>query len=166
MGQVEFGKLVSQRMSELGISQRRLGSRLGELSDGSNFDSSAIRAVKDGLRRLTHELVSRLIEELKMTPEQADEAWAASGLLPPGVTAEELRQLRSFRRAPVAAQPEKLTGWKPVPAGQPAPAPAPRVPLPSDLGALREFDELVRRNGRGRRRLRSLTAVTAVTPAA
>jgi transcriptional regulator with XRE-family HTH domain len=94
MGAVEFGKLVSQRMDDLGMSQRRLASRLGELSDGSLFDSTSIRHIREGKRRPTHELVGRLIEILHLEP---GEAWAASGLLPPGVSAEELRQLQSFR---------------------------------------------------------------------
>jgi transcriptional regulator with XRE-family HTH domain len=111
MGQVEFGKLVSQRMDQVGISQRRLASRLGELSDGSLFDSTSIRTIREGQRRLNHELVNRLIEILSMDP---DEAWAASGLLPPGVTAEELRQLRSFRRAAVVAGEIPLTRRYPV----------------------------------------------------
>jgi transcriptional regulator with XRE-family HTH domain len=100
MGAVEFGKLVSRRMNELGMSQRRLASRLGELSDGSLFDSTSIRTLKKGQRRLTHELVARLIEILHMDP---GEAWAASGLLPPGVSAEELRQLQSFRERHLTA---------------------------------------------------------------
>jgi transcriptional regulator with XRE-family HTH domain len=101
MGQREFGELVSRRMEEVGISQRRLASRLGELSDGSLFDSTSIRTIREGQRRLTHELVARLILILDM---DSAEAWAASGLLPPGVSAEDLRQVERFRRAAQEAE--------------------------------------------------------------
>lgn len=106
MAAKEFGKLVSDRMEELGLSQRRLAARMGELPDGSLYDATSIRTVREGQRRLTHELISRLIDILGLDP---DEAWAASGLLPPGVSAEELRQLRRFRADVVARQPRETT---------------------------------------------------------
>jgi transcriptional regulator with XRE-family HTH domain len=90
----EFGDLVSRRMIEKDISQRRLAARLGELPDGTLFDSTGIRVLKEGKRRLTRNLVARLIDLLDLDP---DEAWATAGLLPPEVSADELRQLRRFR---------------------------------------------------------------------
>ena len=106
MGAREFGTLVSDRMGQLRLSQNRLASRLGELPDGRIFDATQIRMIREGRRRLDQPLVARLIEILDLDP---DEAWAASGLLPPEVSAEELRQLRQFRLAAVgAAQAEKV----------------------------------------------------------
>jgi len=116
MGAREFGTLVSDRMGQLRLSQNRLASRLGELPDGRIFDATQIRMIREGRRRLDQPLVARLIEILDLDP---DEAWAASGLLPPEVSAEELRQLRQFRLAAVgAAQAEKVMPGKLVLAGQ------------------------------------------------
>ncbi len=118
MGAREFGTLVSDRMGQLRLSQNRLASRLGELPDGRIFDATQIRMIREGRRRLDQPLVARLIEILDLDP---DEAWAASGLLPPEVSAEELRQLRQFRLAAVgAAQAEKVMPGKLVLAGQTA----------------------------------------------
>jgi integrase len=46
MGAKEFGGLVDHRMAELGISQRRLAMRLGELSDGRIFEATQIRLIR------------------------------------------------------------------------------------------------------------------------
>jgi len=101
-------------MDQLELSQNRLASRLGELADGRIFDATQIRLIRQGRRRLDQMLVARLIEILGLDP---DEAWAASGLLPPEVTAEELRKLRSFRAASVATTPSGVTDRKPAIAG-------------------------------------------------
>jgi transcriptional regulator with XRE-family HTH domain len=66
MSAKEFGDLVDHRMAELEISQRRLAMRLGELSDGRIFEATQIRLIREGRRRLDHELVQRLIDVLDM----------------------------------------------------------------------------------------------------
>lgn len=95
MSALEFGQLVEAALEKSGISQRRLASRLGELPDGSVFDSTQIRLIRQGRRGLTHDLVTRLIDLLALDP--AD-AWSAAGLWPPDLTAQEYRQHRVARR--------------------------------------------------------------------
>src|SRR6266542_4728386 len=72
-----------------------LSRAIGLLPGDKGFDAKQVWRLRRGERRnLSRDLVARLIEILGLDP---DDAWAASGLLPPEVTAEELRQLRRFR---------------------------------------------------------------------
>jgi hypothetical protein len=91
MGAREFGRLVSERMDHVGISQNRLASRLGELPDGRIFDATQIRLIREGKRRLDQELVRRLIDLLDLDPA---EGWEASGLWPPDLDLESYRRFR------------------------------------------------------------------------
>ena len=91
MSAKEFGALMERRMAELGISQNRLASRLGELEDGRIFDATQVRLIREGRRRLDHVLVQRLIELLAMDEAQA---WAAAGLWPPDLDLEGYRRYR------------------------------------------------------------------------
>lgn len=108
-----FGELVEHRMAELGISQNRLASRLGELSDGRVFDATQIRLLREGRRRLDHELVQRLIDALDL---DADEAWHAAGLWPPDLDVEGYRRFRHQLAAVGATtdQPDPKNGrsWR------------------------------------------------------
>jgi len=92
-----------------------LSRAIGLLPGDKGFDAKQVWRLRRGERRnLSRDLVARLIEILGLDP---DDAWAASGLLPPEVTAEELRKLRSFRAAGVATTPSGVTDRKPAIAG-------------------------------------------------
>lgn len=98
----EFGPLVKRAARAKGLSQGRLGYLLTD-DDGPFIDSSRVRLLYEGKWRLTHATVERLIDLLAPYLDPA-EAWAASGLLPPGVDADMLRRLDLFAsRTPVAA---------------------------------------------------------------
>ncbi len=77
-----------------------LSRAIGLLPGDKGFDAKQVWRLRRGERRsLSRELVARLIEVLGLDP---DEAWAAAGLLPPEVRAEDLRQMRRFRAAVAA----------------------------------------------------------------
>ncbi len=96
MGATEFGRLMGRAMAERGISQNRLASRLGELPDGRIFDATQIRLIRQGRRRLDHQLVQRLIELLDLDPA---EAWATAGLWPPDLDMDGYRRHRLTARS-------------------------------------------------------------------
>jgi hypothetical protein len=101
MSAQKFGAYVERRMAELGISQNRLASRLGELSDGRVFDATQVRMIREGRRRLDEELVGKLIELLDM---DRAEAWHQAGLWPPDLDVAKYRSLMARRPAmPVLA---------------------------------------------------------------
>jgi|GEM_PF-3287486 len=105
MGAKEFGQLVTDRMEELGLSQNRLASRIGELEDGRIFDATQVRMLREGRRRLDHPLVARLIQVLGLDADPAVEmqAWEAAGLWPPGLSAEDVTDLSERRAARLMA---------------------------------------------------------------
>ncbi len=127
----EFGPLVKRAAKAKGLSQGRLGYLLTD-DDGPFIDSSRVRLLYEGKWRLTHATVERLIDLLAPYLDPA-EAWAASGLLPPGVTADMLRKLDMHLVAAAASEhsPGKH-GLYLVPAAE----------LPTDA----ELDDLIRRN--------------------
>lgn len=90
-----FGRLMRTGMTHKNITQRRLGRMLSVDPDGPIFDATTIRMLQHGERRLTPELVATLIDVLEL---DWAEAWVASGLMPPEVTAEELRKIDPKRR--------------------------------------------------------------------
>jgi hypothetical protein len=123
MGAPEFGRLVDQKMQQTDMSQARLAVLVGELSDGRVLNETQVRRIREGERRLDEELVGRLIAALDLDPE---EAWEASGLWPPGLTAQHLRQVKLFMRprtpalatAASAATPRRRRTDRQVASGQ------------------------------------------------
>lgn len=101
MGAIEFGQLISQRMRELGLSQNRLGARIGELPDGRFFDATQVRMLREGRRRLDQMLVERIIHVLELDTDPATElkAWRTAGLWPPYLEPEDLPDLSELRAA-------------------------------------------------------------------
>lgn len=95
MSAQKFGNYVGRRMAELGISQNRLASRLGELSDGRVFDATQIRMIREGRRRLDEELVGKLVDLLQM---DRAEAWFLAGLWPPDLDLATYRSMRERRK--------------------------------------------------------------------
>lgn len=98
MGAKEFGQLVSDRMDELGWSQNKVARRFGELPDGRGLDSTQVRLLKEGQRRLDHALVERLIHVLGLDEDPATElkAWEAAGLWPPGYSTGDVVDLSEW----------------------------------------------------------------------
>ena len=128
----EFGPLVKRAAKAKGLSQGRLGYLLTD-DDGPFIDSSRVRLLYEGKWRLTHETVERLINILAPHLDAA-EAWAAAGLLPPGMTADHLRKLHlvaSNDRRLVATTSDGVTTRK-----------HPTFPVERGLG------DLIRRNRR------------------
>jgi len=134
----EFGPLVKRAAAAKGISQGRLGYLLTD-DDGRFIDSSRVRLPYEGKWRLTQATVQRLIRILSPYLDPA-EAWAAAGLLPPGMTADMLRKLDLV-----------TTGARAVLPGSVA------LPVSSELG------QLIRRNRRhsDRRHLHLVKPVAA-----
>jgi hypothetical protein len=95
MGAKEFGQLVADRMDELGWSQNKVARRFGELPDGRGLDSSQVRVIKEGGRRLDHALVERLIHVLGLDENPTAElrAWATAGLWPEDLNPEDITDL-------------------------------------------------------------------------
>lgn len=89
----EFGQLIRAAMQDKGLSQGKVAALVG-LYDGDRYlDATQVRLLMTGERKPTRGLVQRLVEVLDLDP---PEAWAAAGLLPPGVTADMLRRLDVF----------------------------------------------------------------------
>jgi len=101
VGAREFGQLVSGRMRELGWSQNKVARRFGELPDGRGLDSTQVRLLKEGQRRLDHPLVERLIHVLGWDEDPATElkAWARAGLWPEDLNPEDITDLSELRTA-------------------------------------------------------------------
>jgi hypothetical protein len=127
-----FGALMRAGLKRTGISQGKLGGRISDFEHGPVYDASAVRMLMSGQRRLNHKIVGQIIDILEL---DWAEAWAASGLLPPDVSAEELdtiltrrrgarRDRRSDREIPTDAAPASAvvraesgrTGDRPEPA--------------------------------------------------
>jgi transcriptional regulator with XRE-family HTH domain len=90
-----FGRLMKAGMTRKGVTQRRLGRMLSVDPEGPIYDATTIRMIQQGDRRLTHELVAMIVELLEL---DWAEAWAASGLLPPDVSAADLEIIQARRR--------------------------------------------------------------------
>lgn len=90
-----FGHLMREGLRRTGISQGKLGGRISDFEHGPVYDASAIRMLMSGQRRLTHKIVAQIIDILGL---DWAEAWAASGLLPPDVSAAELELIQARRR--------------------------------------------------------------------
>lgn len=105
MGAKEFGQLISDRMDELGWSQNKVARRFGELPDGRGLDSSQVRVIKEGGRRLDHALVERLIHVLGLHEDPATElrAWKVAGLWPEHLEPEDFTDISELRAARVEA---------------------------------------------------------------
>lgn len=97
MGTKDFGQLTKQAARAKGMSQGRLGYLL-TTPDGPFFDASQVRSIYLGHRRLTPELVERLIEILHPHLDPY-EAWPAAGLKPPRLRPEHLRRLDELLRS-------------------------------------------------------------------
>jgi hypothetical protein len=100
MGTYEFGQYVDRTIREKGWPQGLVAVKIGTLPDGRYFNDKGIERIRTGGRRLDHMLVQRLIEVLDLDPA---EAWSAAGLLPPDITAEELRTLIAHPQEPALA---------------------------------------------------------------
>lgn len=94
MGAREFGQMVEQAMKQRRMSQARLAVLVGELPGEKVLNETQIRRIREGGRRLEPVLVGRLIEVLGLDPLPA---WQAAGLWPPGITADDLSELRAAR---------------------------------------------------------------------
>jgi hypothetical protein len=90
-----FGKLMRAGLKRTGISQGKLGGRNSDFQNGPIYDASAIRMLMAGQRRLNHKIVTEIIDILGL---DWAEAWAASGLLPPDVSAADLEVIQAHRR--------------------------------------------------------------------
>jgi hypothetical protein len=102
VGAEEFGALIEAlrrthnwTLAELSDAWGRIPKSAGGID--KPLSETGAKRVLEGRRRLTRGFVQHSIEQLGQFGLNPDEAWAASGLLPPGVSAEELRQLRMFR---------------------------------------------------------------------
>lgn len=128
MGAREFGQIVSDRMDELDWSQNKVARRFGELPDGRGLDSTQVRLIKEGQRRLDHALVERLIQVLGLDEDPAVElkAWEAAGLWPPGYSigdVSDLSERLTTRR--MAAQAGSPRGGQDAATGPPTDQPIP-----------------------------------------
>jgi len=91
VGGAEFGRLIDRRLNELGWSSGRLSVALGILANGKHIDSAQVRRLRRGEQRhITRELLELLVGVLGL--DQA-EAYHAAGMLPPGVSVEQVRRL-------------------------------------------------------------------------
>jgi len=90
MGRREFGQMIEAARLERGWTRSKLAAGIGILPDGSALDATQVRRLVEGGRVLDPDLIRRLIELLGLDPA---EAWEASGVLPPDMTAEDLRAI-------------------------------------------------------------------------
>ncbi len=98
-----FGELVAEAMRRKRWGDYHVSAAIGLLPDNKVINNTQIRRIRTGERQhLTRDLVERLIDVLGLDPA---EAWAAAGLLPPGVTADMLRRLELVATTPRAVSP-------------------------------------------------------------
>jgi hypothetical protein len=115
-----FGQLVAEAMASKGWGDYQLSVAIGLLPGDKTFNNTQVRRLRRGERKLlTRELVERLIEVLDL---DADTAWHAAGLWPPGMSLEEYRRFRGAVAAAGAQTPAEggiptIGAW-PVAAGQ------------------------------------------------
>jgi hypothetical protein len=68
---------------------------IGLLEGDRPFNLTQVQRLLSGERRtFTHQLITRLVEVLDFTEEEADELWHAAGLWPPGLDLEGYRRFR------------------------------------------------------------------------
>ena len=97
----DFGRIVRTAMQEQGLSQGKVAVLVGVFDSDRYLDATQVRLLTTGERRPTRGLVERLIAVLDLDPPTA---WAAAGLLPPEITAEELRTLMARPSEPALAR--------------------------------------------------------------
>jgi len=98
-----FAEMVDQAAGELGLNDYQLSAAIGLMPGNRVCSPKQVSRIRKGEQvNYRPELVERLIRVLKLDPA---EAWAASGVLPPEVTAEDLRAIweRAATRAMTAA---------------------------------------------------------------
>jgi transcriptional regulator with XRE-family HTH domain len=102
MGRKEFGQMIEAARLDRGWTRSKLAAGIGILPDGSALDATQVRRLVEGGRVLDPDLIRQLIKLLDLDPARA---WEASGLLPPEMTAEDLRAIweRQATRAMTAA---------------------------------------------------------------
>ena len=133
-----IGDLVDRAARARGWGDQRVAFEIGVLPSEKVFNATQVKRLRRGERQnLSHELIQRLIDALRLDPA---EAWAAAGLLPPGTTADILRKLDLVATGTRAVSPGSV-----------------RFPVASEL------DMLIRRNRRrsDRRHLHLVKPVAA-----
>ena len=86
-----FAEMVDQAAGELGLNDYQLSAAIGLMPGNRVCSPKQVSRIRKGEQvNYRPELVERLIRVLKLDPA---EAWAASGVLPPEVTAEDLRAI-------------------------------------------------------------------------
>jgi Helix-turn-helix domain len=98
MGRAEFGQLIRETRKERGRSLAWVASMLSHPPHGPIWTGSGVRQLQNGQRRVTRELCDELIAILEL---DADEAYAALGWWPKGVTLRDIQQFRRHRDDPV-----------------------------------------------------------------
>ena len=86
-----FAEMVDQAAGELGLNDYQLSAAIGLMPGNRVCSPKQVSRIRKGEQvNYRAELVERLILVLKL---DAAEAWAASGVLPPEMTAEDLRAI-------------------------------------------------------------------------
>lgn len=118
MGAKELGDLCEVVRQARGWSLARMAYEIGLVPpDDKALNESQAKRILEGRRRVDWWMVERLITVFALDPA---EAWAAAGLLPPGVTADMLRKLdlvASLEPATAGVGPDALTHWLGNPQG-------------------------------------------------
>lgn len=92
-----FAEMVDQAAGELGLNDYQLSAAIGLMPGNRVCSPKQVSRIRKGEQvNYRPELVERLIAVLGLDPA---EAWAASGVLPPEVTAEDLRAIWERRAA-------------------------------------------------------------------
>jgi transcriptional regulator with XRE-family HTH domain len=106
-----FAEMVDQAAGELGLNDYQLSAAIGLMPGNRVCSPKQVSRIRKGEQvNYRPELVERLVAVLKL---DAAEAWAASGVLPPEVTAEDLRAIwerratRQLTAVGRAAQPSE-----------------------------------------------------------
>ena len=86
-----FAEMVDQAASVLGLNDYQLSAAIGLMPGNRVCSPKQVSRIRKGEQvNYRPELVERLVAVLKL---DAAEAWAASGVLPPEMTAEDLRAI-------------------------------------------------------------------------
>ena len=86
-----FAEMVDQAAGELGLNDYQLSAAIGLMPGNRVCSPKQVSRIRKGEQmNYRPELVERLVAMLKL---DAAQAWAASGVLPPEVTAEDLRAI-------------------------------------------------------------------------
>jgi len=117
MGAQEFGALVEAERRRKGWTRSKLAVMVGILDDGTALDATQIRRIVEGTRKLDQDTVRRIIQALDLPDEEADAAWFASGLWPPGLSVEGYRRFKHLAVVGASSdQPNPKNGrsWRPA----------------------------------------------------